>query len=134
MEIRFPRRGRAVVLAWLGLFWAALCALAAWQAPSWERLTGALGAAAGLLLWRRMKGVRLRWNAAGRLTLASGRLLPLETTLPPGAVLRVSVSSTPLLRLAGCRLVTLHTLHGQILLPGLDAADAAALRDAVCGS
>ena len=43
------------------------------------------------------------------------------------------VFSTPLLRLAGCRLVTLHTLHGSIPLPGLTAAQAEALRQGLCG-
>lgn len=133
MELRLPRAGRTVVLVWLCLFWAAVCALAGWRAPGWQGAAGAAGAVAGVLLWRRLRGLRLVLEPGGRLTLESGRLLPLQTTLPPGAVLRVTVSSTPLLRLAGCRLVTLHTLHGSIPLPGLAAAQAEALRQGLCG-
>ena len=132
MELTLPRRGRTVVLVWLCLFWAAVCAAAGWQAPGWQGPVGAVGAAAGILLWRRLAGLRLVLQTGGRLTVHSGRLLPLETVLPAGAVLRVSVASTPLLRLAGCRLVTLHTLHGKVPLPGLSAQQAAALRDFVC--
>ena len=132
MEEPLPLRGRTVVLVWLCLFWAAVCALAGWRAPGWQWPAAVVGIAAGVLLWRRLASVRLRPGADGRLTIASGRLVPLETTLPPGTVLRVSVSSTPLLRLSGCRLVILRTLHGSVPLPGVSAAQAEVLRETVC--
>ncbi len=133
MEIRFPLRGRAVVLVWFSLLGAGLVLLACWQGGGQIGFLAGLGwAAAGSFLWRRMSGVRLRCHTSGRLVIHSGRLLALETTLASGAVLRTAVLSTPLLRAAGCRVLTLFTLHGQIVLPGLSARDAAALCAAVC--
>ena len=132
MEEALPLRGRTVVLVWLCLFWAAVCALAGWQAPGWQWPVAAVGAAAGVLLWRRLGSVRLRPGTDGRMSFSCGRLLQLVSTLPPGEVQRVSITSTPLLRLAGCRLVTLCTIHGSIPLPGVSAAQADALRQTVC--
>lgn len=132
MTLILNRRSRAVLLAWTLVPGAAAAPFIFWQ----SRLAGA----AFCLAWAAVLAGVWAWSvsfaavlADGRLTVCSGIAWPTERTARTGAVAGARLLTTPLLRLARCRLVLIYTAGGTLVLPAVDAAEAQALCAALAG-
>ncbi|HJE52338.1 MAG TPA: PH domain-containing protein [Tessaracoccus flavescens] len=123
-----------IPLVWI-VFFGALAALAFWLFPSWVGWT-VIGVGVVWLAWRIWRAPRVfrSWGYAERdedVYLTHGIFFKNLTCVPYGRMQLVQVNSGPLQRafgLASVQMVTSST-SGSIDIPGLTAADAAALRD-----
>ncbi len=118
-----PPRGRLVLAAWAALPCAALAPFCFWQS-----IGGGLAftlAAAALVFGVWCRACSFVAAADGEaLRLYAGILYAAERRTARAAVCGAVRCSTPLLYLAGCRLVVLRTAGGVLLLPAVAAADA----------
>lgn len=119
-----PRRGCLVLALWAALPFAAAALLCPW--PAGRTGLAVLAAAAGLAArgWGRRFSVRA---GPGTLRLRSGLLLRCRRRIPRRAVCGCTVAATPLLALAGCRLLVLYTAGQTHILPALARGDARTL-------
>lgn len=132
MELHIQSKGRAVLLAWAGMAGALLLPFAFWQGAVPGLVLCAVLAA--LLWWLSAwaSGWKLTLLPGGGLAVQYGLVWQSRRALAPGAVIAATRLSTPLLRLAGCRMVLLQTAGGVVVLPCLQRQQAAALCAALC--
>lgn len=119
---------------WLGLPLLVLAGLALWLSVGWLWLTaGAVLAFAVWVAWLIPRQVRAIGYAqqADDLLIRKGILVRTLTIVPYGRMQTIDVSSGPFARRAGIATVTLKTASSGVdaEIPGLAAAEAAALRD-----
>ena len=133
MEYRLQPRGLAVLAVWCSLPGCLLSAFVFWQGV----LAGALflavwvGSAVGLCL---VRGGSVRVRAGrGEIQVRAGVLFKTVKRLPARFVSGVGLFATPLLRWAGCRVLTAHSAGVTLVLPGLAGADADALAALLSG-
>lgn len=123
-----------IPIVWLAIF-AALAVPAFLWLPAWVGwvVVGVAVPWIGWRLWRAPRAFR-RWGYAERdedVYLTSGLLFRSLTCVPYGRMQLVQVQSGPIDRafgLASVQMVTSST-SGSVVIPGLSADDAAALRD-----
>lgn len=131
MEYRLHTRGLAVLTLWLSLPGGLLSAFVFWQ----SLLAGAvflglwLAGAAGVCLGRG-GSVRVRL-AQGELQVRAGLIFKTVKRMPVRFVSGVELFASPLLRWAGCRVLTVHSAGMALVLAGLAEPDAAALAAAL---
>lgn len=123
-----------IPVTWAALFGAVAAALF-FLAPRWT-LWPLLGIAALWIAWRMWRAPRVfrRWGYAERDTdvyLTHGLFSRTLQCVPYGRMQLVEVQSGPIDRLYGLASVQMVTSSttGTVTIPGLSAADAAALRD-----
>ena len=121
-----PPRGRIVLAAWTALPCAALAPLF-WRCGFGAGLCATLAALAlPAGVWCRACSFAAVFTP-GSLTVSAGILHVTVRRVPRAAACGTACFSTPLLRLAGCRLAALYTAGGTVWLPALPQADAARL-------
>lgn len=118
-----PPRGRIVLAVWAALPAAAAAPFLYWQSI-WAGAFFTLAAAVLVFgVWCRAASFAAVADETA-ICLYAGILYPVQRRAPRDAVCGAVRFSTPLLYLAGCRLVVLHTAGGSILLPAVSAAAA----------
>ncbi len=121
--IRFPLVSRLLLCGgcvFLGAAAALVCI--AYNQPLtgfWPLVVG-VGAACVIWFWTN----RTILLTPGAITLRGGKLFDSVHIMRRRTTLSVHCVATPLLRLAGCRVLLLSTSEGRIWLPGLRKADA----------
>lgn len=133
MEIRLKPRGLAVLALWLCLPGAVAAAFVFWQG-FWAGVvfSGIWAAGAALLALGRGGSVRASL-AGGELKVSAGLIFRTLKRMPARFVSGVDVFSTPLLRWAGCRVLSVHSAGAVLVLAGLSAGDADRLAGALGG-
>lgn len=117
------RRGRLVLAAWAALPCALLALPGFRLGPGWGLLLCGLAAALGLAAWA--WGCSFAAAATGStLRLYTGLFFLRERRIPQAAVCGCTQLATPLLRLAGCRMLLLYTPGRVHMLPVLARPDA----------
>lgn len=131
---------RLGALIWNGVLTIA-GAVAAWVFADWRWATGVVVAGLGWTAWRIVRAGRWvrAFGYAERdedLLITSGLWNRRLTAIPYGRMLAVNVESGPIERSWGLARVELVTASAQSAgqIPGLAAADAAALRDRLIGA
>ncbi len=121
-----PPKGRLVFCAWVAIPCAVLAPFLYWRGPVLGGIF-TLGALA-LLLGAYVRTVSFVAAADGPLLrLFSGVMFPTVRRIPQASVCGVSRISTPLLTLAGCRILALYMPGGAVRIFCLAEADALAL-------
>lgn len=121
--IHFPLVSRIMLCAGcflIGGFAALLCAV--YDQPLAGFWPLALGAGAACVVW--IWTGRTIFLSPGAITLRGGPLFDTVRILRRRTTQSVFCVATPLLRLAGCRIILLSTTEGRIWLPGLWKSDA----------
>lgn len=116
-------KGRLVELAWLLIPAAILAPFFFWRGAAWGivlLLAVLIGAGA---IWLRAVSF-VAAVSADTLSLYGGVVFPFERRIPRESICGMARIATPLLDVAGCRILLLYTPSGTIFLPGLSRADA----------
>ena len=133
MEIRIRTSGSTVVGFWFCLLGAGLSAFVFWQSilAGLIFLAGWCGASMGIC---RLRGASVRGRLTGsEIEVSRGLFFKTVRRLPTRFISGVYRLDTPLLRRARASIVLVYSPAGVLLLPGMDAQDAARLELALMG-
>lgn len=123
-------RGRAVFCLWAALPGVFAAPFLFWQGPGWGLFFCALWAAGVAVLWRRTGSLTAELTDYA-LVIRAGVFFPTRRTFPRAAIASVLELGSPLLRMAGARVLVLLAPGAGAILPGLARTQADALCDAL---